>query len=329
MSPLRKPLRPLLWNDRTSTLCLLDQTSLPTREVYRSCRTVRDVVEAIRTLQVRGAPLIGIAAAYGMALAQRTRVPLRTAARRLITARPTAVNLRWAVERVLRTGRDPLAEARRIHAEDAAFCSAMGRHGARLIPEGARVLTICNTGALATGGIGTAFGVLLTARRRIRRIWQCETRPLLQGARLSMVEYARTGLPAVLIPDSAAATLFARKELDLVITGADRIAANGDTANKLGTRMLAELCHTHRVPFYIAAPSSTFDPSNRSGRDIPIEERDPDEVRRPRGTPFAPPGCRVFNPAFDVTPASLITAFITERGILRPPYRRAFRTTFV
>lgn len=315
--------RSLYWKDSSRTLHILDQTRLPERRIHRICRTVEDVIEAIQRMRVRGAPLIGIAAAYGLALAKNQGLALSKAGRALIATRPTAVNLRWAVERTLSRRTDPLAEARLIHAEDAALCDAIGRHGAQILPAEARILTICNTGALATGGIGTAFGVILTGRRKIRTIYQCETRPLLQGARLSMFEYRQCGLKATLIPDSAAATLFARDEVDLVVTGADRIAANGDTANKVGTYMLALLCRQHEVPFYVAAPHSTFDPSTFSGIDIPIEERSADEVSRPRGVPFAPAGTAVFNPAFDITPARFIAAFITDQGILRPPYAQS------
>ena len=290
--------RPIRWI--RNRLEILDQRLLPHREQYLVCRTPERVAGAIRTLAVRGAPLIGITAAYGLALAKNRKA----AARLLVAARPTAVNLKWAVERTLKAD-DPLAEARRIHAEDAAMCDAMARHGAPLVGRGP-TLTICNTGALATGGIGTAFGVLRHARARI---YVLETRPLGQGARLTMWEAKKCGLRATLITDGAAATALSRKGIKTAIVGADRIARNGDAANKVGTLGLAVACREFGVPFYIAAPSSTIDLRCSSGTKIPIEERSPREVseRFP-----------AWNPAFDVTPARLITAFITERGILKP-----------
>lgn len=305
---LRPRFHPVAWD--SDALRILDQTLLPRRERWRRLRTVAQVREAIRALRVRGAPLIGIAAAYGLALAARRGEPFARAAQRLATARPTAVNLRWAVERVLAAGpARALAEARAIHREEIERCARIALHGARLIPRGARVLTICNTGTLATGGIGTAFGVAVAARARLIA---CETRPLSQGARLTMWEARRYGLDATLIVDGAAAALMARGEVDVVITGADRIAANGDTANKIGTYALAVLAAAHRIPFFVAAPTSTLDPRTPSGAEIPIEERDGSEVCA---------GVRARNPAFDVTPHELITAWITQRGLERPPFR--------
>jgi methylthioribose-1-phosphate isomerase len=282
-------------------LLILDQRLLPDRERYLVCRTVSQVVEAIRTLAVRGAPLIGVAAAYGLALEKKDRPG---AARALIAARPTAVNLAWAVKRALRS-QDVLGEARRIHQEDARMCEAIARHGAPLFRR-KRAITICNTGALATGGIGTAFGVLARARARI---FALETRPLRQGSRLTMWEAEKLGLRATLVTDGAAAATLREKKIQAAIVGADRIARNGDTANKIGTYGLAILCRELGVPFYVAAPRSTFDPSTPNGAGIPIEERSPREVseRFP-----------AYNPAFDVTPARYIAAFITERGILKP-----------
>jgi methylthioribose-1-phosphate isomerase len=279
---------------------ILDQRLLPYREKYLVCRSVDQVVAAIKSLAVRGAPLLGVTGAYAMALAKNSPA----AAKKLIASRPTAVNLRWAVERTLRAA-DPLAEARRIHAEDAAMCDAIARHGAPLL-RGKRVLTICNTGALATGGIGTAFGVLLRARATV---FALETRPLRQGARLTMWEAEKNGLDARVIPDGAAAACLREKKIQAAIAGADRIARNGDAANKIGTFSLALACRAMGVPFYIAAPSSTVDLKCPSGARIPIEERDGDEVsdRFP-----------AWNPAFDVTPARYVTAFVTERGILKP-----------
>jgi methylthioribose-1-phosphate isomerase len=293
-----KPTRPVRWvRDR---LLILDQRHLPGRERTLVCRTVDQVVHAIRTLAVRGAPLLGVTAAYAMALARDRE----EAARKLVDSRPTAVNLRWAVERVLRS-RNPLAEARRIHREDAAMCEAIASHGASLV-RGRPAITICNTGALATGGIGTAFGVLLRARARV---YALETRPLCQGARLTMWEAERCGLEATLIADGAAAATLRERRIGAAVVGADRIARNGDTANKIGTFGLALACKALGVPFYVAAPTSTLDLSKRSGDEIPIEERSPAEVsvRFP-----------AYNPAFDVTPARYITALITERGILKP-----------
>jgi methylthioribose-1-phosphate isomerase len=274
---------------------ILDQRLLPYREKYLVCRNVDQVVAAIKTLAVRGAPLLGVTGAYALALAKNRPA----AARKLIASRPTAVNLRWAVERALRA-HDPLAEAICIHAEDAAMCEAIARHGAPLL-RNKRVLTICNTGALATGGIGTAFGVLLRAKATV---YALETRPLRQGARLTMWEAEKNGMKAFVLPDGAAAAAIREKKIKAAIAGADRIARNGDAANKIGTFNVALACHALGIPFYIAAPSSTVDLAS-----IPIEERDGREVsdRFP-----------AWNPAFDVTPARYITAFITERGILKP-----------
>jgi methylthioribose-1-phosphate isomerase len=276
---------------------ILDQRLLPYREKYLVCRTVDQIVAAIKSLAVRGAPLLGVTGAYAMALAKNSPA----AAKKLIASRPTAVNLRWAVERTLGSA-DPLTEARRIHAEDAAMCDAIARHGAPLL-RGKPVLTICNTGALATGGIGTAFGVLLRARATV---FALETRPLRQGARLTMWEAEKCGLKATVLPDGAAAAALREKKIQAAIAGADRIARNGDTANKIGTFSLALACRAMGVPFYIAAPSSTIDRACPSGERIPIEERAPSEVsdRFP-----------AWNPAFDVTPARYISAFITERGV--------------
>ncbi len=298
-------IHPVRWN--RGRLEILDQRLLPDRERYLVCRTPKQVAQAIRTLAVRGAPLIGIAAAYGLALAKNRAA----AARVLIDARPTAVNLRWAVERVL-CADDPLSEARLIHAEDATMCEAIGLHGAPLM-RGGPAITICNTGALATGGIGTAFGVLLRARVPF---YALETRPLSQGARLTLWEARKLGLDARLVVDGAAAATIRRKKIRAAVVGADRIARNGDTANKIGTLGLAIICRTFRVPFYVAAPGSTIDLACPAGGDIPIEERSPKEVnaRFP-----------AYNPAFDVTPARFITAFITERGILKPGEIRHWR----
>lgn len=293
-------IHPLRW--RRNRLEILDQRLLPRREHYLRCSRVAQVVDAIQTLAVRGAPLLGIAGAYGVALAPPAS--RKSAARTLANARPTAVNLRWGVERALAAA-DPLDEARRIHLEEIDRCEAIARHGAPLFKAGP-ALTICNTGALATGGIGTAFGVLLRARATI---YALETRPLRQGARLTMWEAARHGLKAFVIPDGAAAAAIREKGIRAAVAGADRIARNGDSANKIGTFSLALACHALKVPFYIAAPSSTLDLRCPDGARIPIEERSPKELsdRYP-----------AWNPAFDVTPARYITGIITERGILKP-----------
>jgi len=332
-------------------VAILDQRALPHREVVLECRTVEDVVEAIRSLAVRGAPIIGVAAAYGMALAAtvstegRTRSllgELEDAADALKVARPTAVNLAWAVDRMMavatrqccqagstlqRVHEEMVAEALRIEAEDREACSAIGAFGQDLVPEGADVLTHCNTGMLCTAGIGTALGVVIAAHRAGKRphVWVDETRPVLQGARLTAWELGKLGIDRTLIADVAAGSLMARGEVDLAIVGADRIAANGDVANKVGTYPLAVLARHHDVPFYVAAPVSTIDLSTPTGSDIPIEERDPAEVTSPMGFDLAEPGTPAANPAFDVTPAELVTAIVTDRGVLRPPYGPALR----
>ncbi len=324
-------------------LVLIDQTRLPREEVEREYTRWEDVAGAIRTLVVRGAPAIGVTAAFGVALAARASrattfdallADLETAVKGLGATRPTAVNLFWALERMRRVAlgaRDvPLdgvrqrlaAEAQAILDEDVAANRAMGDHGAALVPAGARILTHCNAGALATAGYGTALGVVRSAHAqgKVRLVWVDETRPVMQGSRLTAWELLREQIPHRLVADVVAASLMARGEVDLVVTGADRIAANGDTANKIGTYALAVLAKHHGVPFYVAAPLSTIDPSLPSGASIPIEERDPAEVRRVGAQPTAPETSPVYNPAFDVTPAPLIAAIITERGVFRPPY---------
>jgi len=297
-------IQPVRWAH--GRLEILDQRLLPARERRLCCRTVAQVIGAIRSLAVRGAPLLGITGAYALALARDREA----AARALVASRPTAVNLRWAVERALRAP-DPLAEARRIHAEEIRRCEAIARHGAPLLERGRPALTLCNTGALATGGIGTAFGVLLRARAEI---YAMETRPLGQGARLTMWEAHKWGLRAFLIADGAAAAVLRRKDIRAAIVGADRIARNGDTANKIGTFGLAIACRELGVPFYVAAPRSTFDPDCPDGDAIPIEERPGRELsgRFP-----------AYNPAFDVTPARYITAFITDAGVFEPRHIRS------
>jgi methylthioribose-1-phosphate isomerase len=283
---------------------LLDQRLLPDRLVYVTCRNAAEVAAAIRDMVVRGAPAIGCAAAFGIALE-----PKESSYDVLAKSRPTAVNLFWALER-MRRARDKRAEAEAIFAEDLAVCRAIGANGAALIPQGARILTYCNTGALATAGHGTALGVVRSARDKGISVVACETRPYLQGARLTAWECMQEGIPCTLVTDNMAGPLMSRKEVDLVIVGADRIAANGDTANKIGTYTLAVLARRHNLPFYVAAPLSTFDAKIAGGAAIPIEERPADEVTGYRGVRWAPQGVVVRNSAFDVTPAELITAII-------------------
>jgi len=294
---------------------VLDQRLLPEKIVYLKCRTAGEVATAIRDMAVRGAPAIGCAAAFGIALE-----PKESSYDILAKSRPTAVNLFWALER-MRRAVDKKAEAEAIFAEDLAVNRAIGAHGATLIPQGARILTYCNTGALATAGHGTALGVIRSARDKGISVIACETRPYLQGARLTAWECMQEGIPCTLITDNMAGHLMSRKEIDLVIVGADRIAANGDTANKIGTYTLAVLARRHALPFYVAAPLSTFDYSIADGSLIPIEERPASEVTGYRGQRWAPEGVVVRNPAFDVTPAELITAIICERGVVQAPTR--------
>jgi methylthioribose-1-phosphate isomerase len=334
-------IEPVRWaHDR---LELLDQTLLPLREVVRHYARWEDVADAIRTLVVRGAPAIGVTAAYGVALAARESratafdalmADLETAIKGLAATRPTAVNLFWALERMRRVatalaGQSPhavrarlLAEAESIRNEDIDANRAMGAHGAALVPDAARILTHCNAGALATAGYGTALGVIRAAHAqgKVARVWIDETRPVMQGARLTAWEMVQEDIPHTLIADVAAGALMARGDVDLVVTGADRICANGDTANKIGTYAVAVLARHHGVPFYVAAPFSTIDATLASGRDIPIEERDAAEVRHTGAQQTAPAESPIYNPAFDVTPAALITAIITDRGVFRPPY---------
>jgi len=325
-----------------SRLRILDQTALPHRLRYLHPTSAAEVAGIIKRLAVRGAPAIGAAAAYGLAV-EAGRLPDRTlkaglarAARTLIAARPTAVNLKWAVVRVIQSvavrGLTPAVmrravtqEAERIEAEEIERSLAMARHGVKLLPKNASILTICNTGALAAPGMGTALGVVFQAHLDGKKphVYACETRPLLQGGRLTTLELLRAKIPVTLIADSAAASVI--DQCDLVLVGADRIAATGDTANKVGTKMLATLARAARKPFYVVAPSSTFDPATPNGGQIVVEERDGEEVRAFAGCRAAPKGVPVFNPAFDVTPARLITGFITDRGIIRPPFRKTIR----
>jgi len=299
---------------------LLDQRLLPDRISYVTCRDAVQVATAIRDMVVRGAPAIGCAAAFGIALD-----PKEASYEVLAKSRPTAVNLFWALER-MRRARDKRAEAEAIFAEDLAVNRAIGANGAKLIPRGARILTYCNTGALATAGHGTALGVVRSARDKAISVIACETRPYLQGARLTAWECMQEAIPCTLITDNMAGYLMSRKEVDLVIVGADRIAANGDTANKIGTYTLAVLARRHGLPFYVAAPLSTFDAKIADGSLIPIEERPADEVTGYRGTRWAPEGVAVRNPAFDVTPAELITALVCEKGVVQAPDREKIRS---
>jgi methylthioribose-1-phosphate isomerase len=333
---------PISW--QRDRLVLLDQRRLPGEEVYLECRAWPEVADAIRTLAVRGAPAIGVAAAFGVALAglaSPARDPdallgdIETAIAGLAATRPTAVNLFWALERMERHAREarnlPLdrlraslvREAEAILEEDVAANRRLGTLGAELVPARARILTHCNAGGLATAGYGTALGIVRGAVEAGRQpfVWVDETRPVLQGARLTAWELVREGIPHAVIADVAAASTMARGEVDLVVVGADRIAANGDTANKIGTYGVAVLARHHGIPFYVAAPFSTIDPRVPDGSAIPIEERDPREVQELGGRRIVPAASPARNPAFDVTPAALITAIVTERGIFRHPYR--------
>ena len=281
------------------------------------CRSVDELCAAITSLAIRGAPALGAAGAMGVALAAATGEPLEDAARRLVATRPTAANLAWGVERALAAA-DPAVEAVRIAADDVARNRRLGAHGAELLAEDARVLTHCNTGSLACVGYGTALGVVRAAHEAGRRpsVWVDETRPVLQGSRLTAWELRRLGIPCTLVADVMAGSLMAGGEVDAVIVGADRIAANGDVANKIGTYPLAVLAHHHGLPFYVAAPLSTFDPDCADGSQIPIERRDGDEVAVVGGRRLAPAGVEVENRAFDVNPAELVTSYVTEEGVV-------------
>jgi methylthioribose-1-phosphate isomerase len=290
---------------------ILDQRRLPREEIELRCTSAADVADAIRTLAIRGAPAIGVAAAYGLALAAARGEDLDTAYDILASSRPTAVNLRWALDEMRG---DPTPDrAQALHAAEVERCRRMGQQALELFPPGARVLTHCNTGALATAGYGSALGAIRSAWEAglVEHVWVGETRPLLQGARLTAWELAALGIPFSVIADGAAASLMAAGEVDVALTGADRIAANGDVANKIGTYGLALAAHHHDLPFAVVAPTSTLDPSAGTGADIPIEQRDPAEVSA---------AFPARNPAFDVTPAALVTAIVTESGVHRAPY---------
>ncbi len=336
--------RTIEWTD--AGVVLLDQRRLPEQETYLTLRSPAELAEAIRAMVIRGAPAIGVAAAMGIALGfqgegggpgDERRGRFESLARLMAATRPTAVNLSWAVDRMRRRVEahrgDPFPglqaalkeEALAIQREDLEANRALGRHGAPLLPETCRVLTHCNAGALATAGYGTALGVVraATAGGKKVAVYACETRPFLQGARLTAWELQRDGIPVTVLTDGMAGHLFQKKEIDLCLVGADRIARNGDTANKIGTYQVAVLAQAHGVPFYVAAPTATLDPAASTGADIPIEERSPEEVTTIGGRRIVPEGVPVIHPAFDVTPHRLIAAIITERGVARPPYARS------
>jgi len=338
--------KPLIWEN--SKLFVIDQTLLPEKEVYIELASLQSVFEAIKTLKVRGAPLIGCCAAFGMVVGlmenkEKVRENgMKTVAEignYLKSSRPTAVNLEWAVNEVIQKieGLDfsnvdlvikkAEEEALKIFNDDLEMCRKIGEFGSELIEDGDVILTHCNAGGLATSGYGTALSPMFFAKNQNKnfKVYVDETRPLLQGARLTSYELLKAGIDAVLITDSMSASSIKNKGIKKVIVGADRIASNGDTANKIGTLALAIICNFYNIPLYIAAPSSTFDFSLKNGGEIPIEERNPDEVKFFRGVQTAPKNVGVYNPAFDVTPFSLINAFITEKGILHPPYENSFK----
>ncbi|MFO7301966.1 MAG: S-methyl-5-thioribose-1-phosphate isomerase [Acidobacteriota bacterium] len=332
---------------------MVDQRKLPAREVYVRCRTAPEVARAIKTMVIRGAPAIGVAAAMGIALgmqrskAKGTRaytVEFNRICDLMAATRPTAVNLFWAIERMKRALAEGVqagesvdeltarlvAEAQRIHDEDVANCRALGAHGAVVVPDGARILTHCNAGALATAGYGTALGVIRAAaeRGKVAQVYADETRPFLQGARLTAWELVRDEIPTTVITESMAGPLMRQQGIDFIVVGADRIAANGDVANKVGTYTVAVLAREHGIPFYVAAPLSTIDLGTPDGSHIPIEQRDAREVSHLGSVQLAPDGAGIWNPAFDVTPAALVTGIITERGIARAPYTDSLRQLF-
>jgi len=334
-------------------IVMVDQRKLPAQEVYVRCRTAPEVAKAIRTMVIRGAPAIGVAAAYGIALGMKRStakgthqfaVEFQKFCDLMAATRPTAVNLFWAIDRLKRVfaegaqaGQSPeelsarlTREAQAIHDEDVANCRAMGGHGAEMVIDGARVLTHCNAGALATAGYGSALGVIRAAVEQGKKIavFADETRPFLQGARLTAWELVRDGINTTVITESMAGPIMRAGEIDVVVVGADRIAANGDTANKIGTYTVAVLAHEHKIPFYVAAPLSTIDLATPDGDTIPIEERDQREVSHLGSSRLTPIGAHIRNPAFDVTPHRYITGIITERGILRPPYTDSLKQAF-
>src|SRR3954463_13688786 len=334
-------------------IVMVDQRKLPGQEIYVRCRTPQEVAKAIRTMVIRGAPAIGVAAAFGIALGVRrstakgTRqlaVEFQKICDLMAATRPTAVNLFWAIDRMKRVfaeaaqagaSTEEIAdrldrEARAIHDEDVASCRAMGGHGAHVVPDGARVLTHCNAGALATAGYGSALGVIRAAVEQGKNVavFADETRPFMQGARLTAWELLRDGINTTVITESMAGPIMRAGEIDLVVVGAVRIAANGDTANKIGTYTVAVLAHEHRIPFYVAAPLSTIDLATPEGDKIPIEERDQREVSHLGSARLTPEGAHIRNPAFDITPHRYIAGFITERGIFKPPFSESLKRAF-
>src|SRR5579872_6140457 len=328
------------WTD--AGVVMIDQTKLPREEVYVTCRDYKDVAEAIRSMVIRGAPAIGVAAAMGVALGMQTATTdeeFATICSTLAATRPTAVNLFWAIDRMKRVYREmrghPVedvrrrleAEAQQVRLEDIAINESIGRNGAELVPDQKTVLTHCNAGALATAGYGTALGVIRSAVAAGKRIdvFADETRPFLQGARLTVWELQHDGIPTTLITDNMAGHFMHSGRIGCVVVGADRIAANGDVANKVGTYSVAVLAKENGVPFYVAAPVSTLDLTLETGDRIPIEQRSAAEVTHVHGVPVAPDGVHVENPAFDVTPNRYVTAIITERGVARPPYSESLR----
>jgi methylthioribose-1-phosphate isomerase len=321
-------LQPFRFDEEEGVFWLLDQRRLPQEEVWVPVRTAREMAQAIRDMVVRGAPAIGVSAAFGMVLAHMAGEDLEEADRLLRQSRPTAVNLFHALDRMRPHFGDlkgSLEEAKALWREVEETERAISQHGAKVLR--GQVLTHCNTGPLATGGWGTALGAILEAHRqgRVRHVWVDETRPYLQGARLTAFELMKAGVPATLIADNMAGFLMQRGQVDAVIVGVDRMALNGDFANKIGTYALAVLAHHHGIPFYAALPLSSVDPRLETGQGIPIEERPPEEVTHIRGLPIAPPGFPAYHPAFDVTPHRFLTGIVTEKGVLYPPFDEALR----
>lgn len=336
------PIPTIEW--RNNKVKIIDQTALPHKLKFIYCDSARDVWETVKTMKIRGAPALGVAAAFGVYLGIRKSgkdffKDLDKTIKYIATSRPTARNLFWALERMGKKAyahkKEPaekikrilLEEAKEVLREDKDICRKLGKFGSKLIKKGDRILTHCNAGGLATADYGTALGVLFAAKAEGKKIkvYADETRPVLQGARLTAWELMKEGIDTTLITDNMAASLMAKGKIDKVIVGADRIARNGDTANKIGTYNVAILAHHHKIPFYVAAPLSTIDIRIKSGKDIPIEERDPDEVRKIGNAYIAPRKVKIYNPAFDVTPAGLIAAIITEKGILRKPFTRSIK----